>query len=55
MRLCRNPFSLQATYLGFANKDKVILEKEMAGKSKDIVVATDDGSYGKKGQKFRSQ
>ncbi len=37
------------TYLGFANKDKVILENEMAGKSKDIVVATDDGSYGKKG------
>lgn len=37
------------TYLGFANKDKVVLEQEMRELSKEVVVATDDGSYGKKG------
>ena len=37
------------TYLGFANKDKVVLEEEMAKVSKQLTVATDDGSYGKKG------
>lgn len=37
------------TYLGFANKDRVVLEEEMARVSKELVVATDDGSYGKKG------
>lgn len=37
------------TYLGFANKDKVVLEEEMKALSKEVVVATDDGSYGKKG------
>lgn len=37
------------TYLGFANKDKVVLQEEMKRVSENLVVATDDGSYGKKG------
>lgn len=37
------------TYLGFANKDKVVLEKEMRELTGEVVVATDDGSYGRKG------
>ena len=37
------------TYLGFANKDKVVLEKEMRELAGEVVVATDDGSYGRKG------
>ena len=37
------------TYLGFANKDRVVLEEELSCKSKQLVVATDDGSYGEKG------
>ncbi|MDE6189670.1 MAG: dihydroorotate dehydrogenase electron transfer subunit [Clostridia bacterium] len=37
------------TYLGFANADKVVLEEELKKVSKQITVATDDGSYGKKG------
>ena len=37
------------TYLGFANKDKVVLEEEMKKVSKELTVATDDGSYGKSG------
>lgn len=37
------------TYLGFANKGKVVLEEELKAVSKEITVATDDGSYGKKG------
>lgn len=44
-----NPQLEYYTYLGFANKDKVVLEDEMRAKSKEFVVATDDGSYGKKG------
>ncbi|MBD5086345.1 MAG: dihydroorotate dehydrogenase electron transfer subunit [Clostridiales bacterium] len=44
-----NPEYEYYTYLGFANKDKVVLEEDMAKVSKQIIVATDDGSYGKKG------
>ncbi|MDE5617124.1 MAG: dihydroorotate dehydrogenase electron transfer subunit [Clostridia bacterium] len=44
-----NPELEYYTYLGFANKDKVVLEKELAKVSKAIKVATDDGSYGEKG------
>lgn len=36
------------SYLGFANKDKVILEKEFS-KLSTTVITTDDGSYGKCG------
>lgn len=35
--------------LGFRNKDAVVLEKEFAGMSENLIVCTDDGSYGKKG------
>lgn len=44
-----NPELEYYTYLGFANKDKVALEEEMRALSKEITVATDDGSYGRKG------
>ncbi len=44
-----NPDLDYYTYLGFANKDRVVLEEEMAKVSKQLTVATDDGSYGKKG------
>ena len=44
-----NPQLEYYTYLGFANKDKVVLEKELSKVSKEIKVATDDGSYGEKG------
>ncbi|MDE7348282.1 MAG: dihydroorotate dehydrogenase electron transfer subunit [Clostridia bacterium] len=44
-----NPELEYYTYLGFANKDRVVLEEEMAKVSKQLTVATDDGSYGKKG------
>lgn len=37
------------TYIGFASKDKVILEDELTSISKKIVVASDDGSYKNKG------
>ena len=37
------------TYLGFRNKDLVILEKEFKEVSDNLIIATDDGSYGKKG------
>lgn len=36
-------------YLGFASKDKVVLEKELRDLTGNVVVATDDGSYGRKG------
>ena len=36
-------------YLGFRNKDYVILEKEFERVSSKLVVTTDDGSYGIKG------
>lgn len=37
------------TFVGFANADKVVLEKRLQSKSASMTVATDDGSYGKKG------
>ena len=36
-------------YVGFRNKDLVILEKEFEAVSNKLVMMTDDGSYGKKG------
>ena len=40
------------TVLGFANKDAVILETELAQYGQ-VFVTTDDGSYGIKGKCFR--
>lgn len=37
------------TFLGFGNKDKVILQDLMSSLSESLVVATDDGSYGLSG------
>ena len=37
------------TYLGFRNKDFVILENEFKNVSSELILATDDGSYGKNG------
>ena len=37
------------TIAGFRNKDIVILEKEMEAVSDQLIMATDDGSYGKHG------
>ena len=37
------------TYLGFRNKDLVVLEKEFEDVSNNLTVTTDDGSYAKKG------
>lgn len=37
------------TYLGFRNKDFVVLEKEFEEVSSELCLATDDGSYGKNG------
>lgn len=37
------------SYLGFANKDKVILEEELKEVCSKVVVATDNGSYGESG------
>lgn len=45
----RDPKIKYYTYLGFASKDKTVLEEELKRVSEEIVVATDDGSYGKKG------
>lgn len=36
-------------YLGFRNKDFVVLEDEFKNISTNLVIATDDGSYGKSG------
>ncbi len=36
-------------YLGFRNKDLVVLEEEYKKVSDKFVLATDDGSYGEKG------
>ena len=36
-------------YIGFRNKDLVILEDEFKNACKELIFATDDGSYGKKG------
>ncbi len=37
------------TYIGFRNKDIVMLEQEFNDVSNNLILATDDGSYGKKG------
>ena len=37
------------TYLGFRNKDYVVLEDEFKVQSNNLVITTDDGSYGKLG------
>lgn len=37
------------TYLGFRNKEYVVLEKEFEKVSDKLVITTDDGSYGEKG------
>lgn len=37
------------SYLGFSEKNKVILEEELKQLCNQVVVATDDGSYGLKG------
>lgn len=37
------------TILGFRNKDLVVMEPEFAGVSNQLLIATDDGSYGIKG------
>ena len=37
------------TYLGFRNKDLIILENEFSKVSTSLLMATDDGTYGKKG------
>lgn len=36
-------------YLGFRNKDFVILEEEFSKVSNELIIATDDGSYSKNG------
>lgn len=36
-------------YLGFRNKDLVMLEKEFDNVSNNLVITTDDGTYGQKG------
>ena len=37
------------TYLGFRNKDLVVLENEFKNVSNNLIITTDDGSYAKKG------
>ncbi len=37
------------TYLGFRNKDLVILEADFKSVSTDLIISTDDGSYGREG------
>ncbi len=37
------------TYLGFRNKDFVVLEEEFKNVSDKLIITTDDGTYGKKG------
>ncbi|MEG1608341.1 MAG: dihydroorotate dehydrogenase electron transfer subunit, partial [Clostridia bacterium] len=37
------------TFLGFGNKNKVVLEERLNSLCKQVVVATDDGSCGEKG------
>lgn len=36
-------------YMGFRNKELVTLEKEFGSVANELILATDDGSYGKKG------
>lgn len=44
-----NPDKEFHAYIGFANAGKVVLENQLAAKCASVTVATDDGSYGKKG------
>ena len=37
------------TYLGFRNKNFVVLEKEFRSVSNNLIITTDDGTYGEKG------
>lgn len=37
------------TYLGFRNKDFVVVEDEFKAVSDNLIITTDDGSYGEKG------
>ena len=37
------------TYIGFRNQDLVVLEEEFKQVSNNLILTTDDGSYGKKG------
>lgn len=37
------------TYLGFRNKDFVVVEEEFKAVSDNLIITTDDGSYGEKG------
>lgn len=37
------------TYVGFRNKELVHLEKEFKSVSNNLIISTDDGTYGKKG------
>ena len=37
------------TYLGFRNKDYVVLEEEFKNVSDKLIITTDDGSYGEEG------
>jgi len=39
----------KTTVLGFRNKDFVVLEKEFQNASDELVITTDDGTFGKKG------
>lgn len=43
------PSKEHAVYLGFRNKEMVVLEKEFRQYSRELSIATDDGSYGVKG------
>lgn len=40
------------TYLGFRNEEYVVLEEEFKKVSDELVITTDDGSYGKEGFAF---
>lgn len=44
-----NPQCTFDAYMGFSDKSKVVLEDRMRGLCRDVVVATDNGSYGESG------
>jgi dihydroorotate dehydrogenase electron transfer subunit len=47
--LDRMPNAEKETYLGFRDKESIILEKEFSKKSDNIYISTDNGTYGFKG------
>lgn len=47
--LCRSKATKKSTYLGFRNKDFIVLEEEFRKASDEINITTDDGSEGIKG------